>query len=423
MNDGFGAEEAIACRLVAHNAHKTSSQEPDTSSTVQPLIYDPIIINMLRQESRGVQDNASSISRTCPTRCCAKVFSDPISLDRHIKSCLKSVTNDHDNIPDKSSDHHGKLSQMELVTQEVNGRHSSDHLDQTIDMVIKREINSSDECISDTNTEDVNQDVYRRLGTSKSNSKPKSMPLKYNKRDNSVVRPISEGRTQLEPQLKQAIVNLHHFFREKNPDWKEMRVMQEVADGMKVSLRSVKDTVYYSRKYGTIRERKKTRQTRGSRYVCSDDDRTVIERCIYKMKNENRLKSVRELYNEIECSQEFNPSFKGCGRSTFHRIFQKSGFRITETMIINRKPSAAQTEGSKVDGMWQCSWPGCDKRFKDRQHLLSHTRTHTQEKPFECRQPGCDYRCTQYGNFLKHLKVHNITVTKNITFEKNDNVQ
>ncbi|XP_057689178.1 zinc finger protein ZFAT-like isoform X2 [Corythoichthys intestinalis] len=46
----------------------------------------------------------------------------------------------------------------------------------------------------------------------------------------------------------------------------------------------------------------------------------------------------------------------------------------------------------------------CNKIFKFRHSLMSHLRTHTQEKPFKC--PHCDYASTIKANLTVHLRKH-----------------
>lgn len=81
---------------------------------------------------------------------------------------------------------------------------------------------------------------------------------------------------------------------------------------------------------------------------------------------------------------------------------------------------------------FECSYPGCGKRFSDRSNLMTHIRKHTQEKPFTCRVCGRGfshkstlrdhehahtgeqpYRCDRCGkcfsqksNLQRHTKIH-----------------
>ena len=183
--------------------------------------------------------------------------------------------------------------------------------------------------------------------------------------------------------------------------------------------------------YRTIKEFKDTRtlrkpvdktkvRGRPRKYTYNNEDRGILSRVVYKLRDENRLRGYKSVYNEIKTSKEFNPSFKKCGIQAFGSLFKRFGFRIGENKIIDIKPSdserertACQRSKESKSEKYVCDWPGCLKQFNIREHLIYHLRTHTKVKPFVCRFSKCDYRCAVSGNFTKHLKCHNKTVFPN----------
>ena len=266
----------------------------------------------------------------------------------------------------------------------------------------------------------VRPHVFRSLAEMEASPRLSEMLPKWPVRtDNTIPKPTIRGGCAIEVQLKEAIINLKDYFERQNPNWSNNRVIEEIAKATKVGENSIWTIIKYFNEHRAFKEPKKTRNSE-KKYVCSDEDRHILEKCIHKLKDENRLNGVIDIYKELMASDQFGVSFKGCGQQTFYRMFSKSGFRITQTMIVNKKPSEPQTKEPKVDGKYECPWPECGKTFSRREFYVLHERTHTQEKPYACRQPGCQYKCAALGNFNKHLKVHGITTTKNISFESSN---
>ena len=225
-------------------------------------------------------------------------------------------------------------------------------------------------------------------------------------------------RKKMHVQLQEAVINMNEWYEKMHPEWKKWRIIKEICMSCKLNTITVRRTINHYIKYGTYREFEC--KGRKPSFVCSDEDRDILDKCIHKLKDENRLNGVNDVYKEMKTSPEFNPSFKGCGRQTFYKIFNQSGFKITETTIVNKKPERKVSKEKNAEGLWQCVWPECGKVFNNSTDLVVHTRTHTQEKPYACRQAGCTYKCSTPGKFQKHLKVHNICVTKNLSVERQD---
>ena len=238
--------------------------------------------------------------------------------------------------------------------------------------------------------------------------------------DNTILKPTISRGCAIDVQLKEAIIRLKDYFERKYPNWSDTRVVEEISDALKVSEQSIWRIIKYFQEHKTFKEPTKHKR-RDMKYICSDEDRDIMEKCIHKLKDENRLTSIGDIFKELRVSDQFNISFKGCSRSTFHKIFKESGFRITDTMIVNLKPSVARTgqrvDGSTGNGKYECAWPECGKTFVKREYYINHERTHTQVKPYGCRQPGCYYKCATLGNFNKHLKVHGLTNNRSISID------
>jgi insecticidal toxin complex protein TccC len=48
----------------------------------------------------------------------------------------------------------------------------------------------------------------------------------------------------------------------------------------------------------------------------------------------------------------------------------------------------------------------CDKVFKKKDHLTSHMRTHTKERPYACILEGCGLRFSQASALKTHMRIH-----------------
>ena len=217
----------------------------------------------------------------------------------------------------------------------------------------------------------------------------------------------------LERQTKEVILNLKQYFDALFGD--EQNVVDIIKLATKISTVSIYKTIREFKETGTLRKPiDKTKAIKPLRYKYSDEDRDILSRVVYKLRDENRLRGYKSVFDEIKTSKEFNPTFKKCGIKGFGDLFKRFGFRISDNKIIDIKPSDSERERMACkrseDSKLLCDWPGCLKQFKNSQHLIRHLRTHTNVKPYVCRFPKCDYRCAVYGNFNKHLKCHNKTV-------------
>ena len=269
------------------------------------------------------------------------------------------------------------------------------------------------------------EQVHKMVAPEPSAAAAEATALAHRKVENWVIDYMKSGKS-IHLQLKQAIINLKTYFEKEHPLWTNRKMTQEISKAINLGSEATVRRIFREYiKHGEFKPEMNGKKGRPGRiYHCTDEDREVIAKCIDKLKNENRLNGALDVFKEINAnSGEFSVSFMGCCLQTFYHIFEQSGFKITETMIMNKKPDDEVDKPVRVQGrMNQCEWPGCDKWIKGRKHYEEHMRTHTREKPYGCRQPGCQYRCSSYGNLWIHLrKKHKMNITKKLSVERHDN--
>ena len=79
------------------------------------------------------------------------------------------------------------------------------------------------------------------------------------------------------------------------------------------------------------------------------------------------------------------------------------GLVCQEIADINHLSSTSAMQQQPADKKpFRCSL--CSYATKRNDHLTTHKRTHTGEKPFQCDFPGCGYACTTSGSLANHTK-------------------
>jgi uncharacterized Zn-finger protein len=75
---------------------------------------------------------------------------------------------------------------------------------------------------------------------------------------------------------------------------------------------------------------------------------------------------------------------------------------ICERMFNSRGNLMSHLRTHTQEKLYKCEW--CEKAFCDQSTLIKHKRTHTNEKPYEC--TVCKKRFSQTANLKRHMGIH-----------------
>ena len=114
--------------------------------------------------------------------------------------------------------------------------------------------------------------------------------------------------------------------------------------------------------------------------------------------------SCSSAYN-LEYQKSFHPT-KEPSHSTNGHERRDSGIALDESGKMPKLPRYAFVQVDTPDGpMFQCTEPGCDKKYKVRgTNAKSHWLTHNSIMPFPCKI--CSKRFTRKNDCIRHEKLH-----------------
>ncbi|KAG0337923.1 hypothetical protein BG000_004788 [Podila horticola] len=85
----------------------------------------------------------------------------------------------------------------------------------------------------------------------------------------------------------------------------------------------------------------------------------------------------------------------------------ESGFELaiaSETSPVYHPQTVSESSPAATPGIYKCEYEGCTKTFSRPYNLTSHTRTHTNQRPFQC--DSCDRQFARLHDKNRHERLH-----------------
>ncbi|KAL3311868.1 hypothetical protein Ciccas_009550 [Cichlidogyrus casuarinus] len=101
------------------------------------------------------------------------------------------------------------------------------------------------------------------------------------------------------------------------------------------------------------------------------------------------------IFNSYEVNASSTPILAG----------EKRSLTPSRTVASTKKYSSKATKEAMK--MFSCHVPGCGKVFRMPNHLKTHLRYHTNERPFVCNWLLCNKRFSRSDELQEHLNTHN----------------